>query len=294
VNVVSTRVDLAAARLVLPAPVGLVPTLGALHAGHATLIDTARAQCDSVVVSVFVNPTQFGPSEDLSRYPRTLEADVDLCRKHGANLVWAPDVADVYTVGEPQVTIHPGPLGAQLEGASRPTHFAGMLTVVEKLLSTVRPDAAYFGEKDYQQLTLIRRMVADLDLGTEIIAVPTVRDPDGLALSSRNVYLSASERHDALALSRALFAGRDAAAGGAHAVLAAAQAVLDAHPDVTVDYLALRGADLGDVPASGSARLLVATRVGTTRLVDNVAIDNVARPGAGRVAPASPANSTPS
>jgi pantoate--beta-alanine ligase len=276
VKVVSTRVDLATARLVLPAPVGLVPTLGALHAGHAALIDTARAQCGSVVVSVFVNPTQFGPSEDLSRYPRTREADLDLCRKHGANMVWAPDVSDVYTVGEPQVTIHPGPLGAQLEGASRPTHFAGMLTVVEKLLSTVRPDAAYFGEKDYQQLTLIRRMVADLDLGTEIIAVPTVRDPDGLALSSRNVYLSASERHDALALSRALFAGRDAAPGGADAVLAAAQAVLDAHPDVTVDYLALRCADLGDVPASGSARLLAAARIGTTRLIDNVAIDNVA------------------
>jgi pantoate--beta-alanine ligase len=272
VNVVSTRVDLATARLVLPAPLGLVPTLGALHAGHAALIDTARAQCDSVVVSVFVNPTQFGPSEDLSRYPRTLEADVDLCRKHGANMVWAPNVADVYTVGEPQVTIHPGRLGAQLEGASRPTHFAGMLTVVEKLLSTVRPDAAYFGEKDYQQLTLIRRMALDLELGAAIVGVPTVREPDGLALSSRNVYLSQAERVDALALSRALFAGRDSAAGGAASVLAAARAELDAHPAVGVDYLELRASDLGPSPDHGAARLLVAARVGGTRLIDNVEV----------------------
>jgi pantoate--beta-alanine ligase len=272
VKIAHRRAELVDALADVPRPLGFVATLGALHAGHAALIDVARRECASVAVSIFVNPTQFGPTEDLDRYPRTLDPDLELCEKRGADVVWVPEVSDVYTGGTPQVTVHPGPLGSDLEGAVRPTHFGGVLTVVAKLLDTFRPDLAYFGEKDYQQLTLIRRMALDLDLGAQIVGVPTVREPDGLALSSRNVYLDSAQRADALALSRALFAGRDAAGRGAAAALAAARAVLAEHPDVAVDYLELRADDLGPVPPSGPARLLVAARVGTTHLIDNVAV----------------------
>jgi pantoate--beta-alanine ligase len=273
-TVVHTRADLVAARAELPAKLGLVPTMGALHAGHAALLDEARGQCESVVATIFVNPTQFAAHEDLGRYPRTLAADVALCERAGVDLVWAPDVEDVYPAGDPVVTIAPGTLGAELEGAVRPTHFAGVLTVVGKLFGLVRPDRAYFGEKDYQQLTLIRRMVLDLELGVEVVGVPTVRERDGLALSSRNVYLSAAERTLALSLSRALRAGRDAAEDGRDAagVLDVATAVLGQAPEIDVDYLALRGVDLGPAPNAGDARLLVAARVGATRLIDNVAV----------------------
>jgi pantoate--beta-alanine ligase len=246
--------------------------MGALHAGHAALLDAARADNTSVVATVFVNPPQFGPNEDLARYPRTLEADLELCERAGADLVWAPDVPDVYPNGLARTSVTPGPLGDELEGAVRPGHFAGVLTVVAKLLNLVRPDAAYFGEKDYQQLTLIRRMAVDLELAAEVVGVPTVRESDGLALSSRNVYLSAPDRMEALTLSRALFAGRDAASQGAAAVLAAARKELDAHPAVAVDYLELRSADLEPAAQAGPARLLVAARVGTTRLIDNVEV----------------------
>jgi pantoate--beta-alanine ligase len=215
---------------------------------------------------------QFGATEDLSVYPRTLEQDVAICERHGTDVVWAPSVADVYPGGPAQVALDPGPLGAELEGAVRPTHFAGVLTVVAKFFGLVRPALAFFGEKDYQQLTLITRMAGDLELGVGVAGVPTVREPDGLALSSRNTFLSPADRQRALALSRALFAGRDAAAGGAGAVLAAAQAVLDGEPDVRPDYLALRAADLGPAPEHGAARLLVAARVGPTRLIDNVGV----------------------
>jgi pantoate--beta-alanine ligase len=268
-----TRADLAAARDDLAGPVGLVPTMGALHAGHAALIEAAKEVCESVVVTIFVNPMQFAPTEDLATYPRTLDDDVDLCRRLGVDLVWAPGVEDVYPAGESQVSVHPGPLGRILEGASRPTHFAGVLTVVAKLCHLARPALAFFGEKDYQQLALIRRMSGDLDLGVGIAGVPTVREPDGLALSSRNVYLSADDRQQALALSRALFVGRDAAPDGALAVITAATAVLAAAPGVDVDYLELRAADLGEIPEHGPARLLVAARVGRTRLIDNVAVE---------------------
>jgi pantoate--beta-alanine ligase len=280
-RVVVSRAELAAARWAsdLAAPVGYVPTMGALHAGHAALLRAAREQCRSVIASIFVNPTQFGPGEDLARYPRSLEADLALCEQSGADLVWTPGVDDVYPNGEPLVTITPGPLGDVLEGATRPTHFAGVLSVVAKYLNLLRPDRAYFGEKDYQQLSLIRAMAADLDFGATIVGVPTVREPDGLALSSRNTYLSAADRAAALALSRALLAGRDAAPGGAEAVLAAANEVLAAANQdlaaargVSVDYLELRGTDLGPAPARGEARLLVAARVGATRLIDNMEI----------------------
>jgi pantoate--beta-alanine ligase len=265
-----SRADLANALDGLTGPVGLVPTMGALHAGHRALIGAARSVSESVVVSIFVNPLQFGPREDLSRYPRTLETDLAMCAAEGADVAWAPSVEDMYPGGPARVRVDPGPLGAILEGASRPEHFAGVLTVVAKLLNLVRPAVAFFGEKDYQQLVLVRRMAADLELGVGIAGVPTVREPDGLALSSRNVYLSPAERAQARALSRALFAGRDA--GGPPArVLGAAWDVLRAAA-LAPDYLDLRGPELEDPPARGTARLLVAARVGATRLIDNVEV----------------------
>ncbi|ALV34378.1 pantoate--beta-alanine ligase [Streptomyces sp. CdTB01] len=190
----------------------VVMTMGALHEGHATLIRTAREIAGpdgEVVVTVFVNPLQFGAGEDLDRYPRTLDADVKLAGLSGADVVFAPSVDEVYPGGEPQVRVSAGPMGERLEGASRPGHFDGMLTVVAKLLHLTRPDVALYGQKDAQQLALIRRMARDLNFGVEIVGVPTVREEDGLALSSRNRYLSPSERRTALNLSRALFAGRD-------------------------------------------------------------------------------------
>ncbi|MEW2410548.1 pantoate--beta-alanine ligase [Streptomyces griseoviridis] len=190
----------------------VVMTMGALHEGHATLIRTARDLAGGdgeVVVTVFVNPLQFGAGEDLDRYPRTLDADLEIAERCGADVVFAPSVDEVYPGGAPQVRISAGPMGDRLEGASRPGHFDGVLTVVGKLLHLTRPDAALFGQKDAQQVALVRRMVRDLNFGIDIVAVPTVREPDGLALSSRNRFLSAEERRTALALSRALFAGRD-------------------------------------------------------------------------------------
>ncbi|MCF4139669.1 pantoate--beta-alanine ligase [Streptomyces sp. Tue 6430] len=190
----------------------VVMTMGALHEGHATLVRTAREIAGpggEVVVTVFVNPLQFGAGEDLDRYPRTLDADLGIAERAGADVVFAPSVDEVYPGGEPQVRVSAGPMGERLEGAARPGHFDGMLTVVAKLLHLTRPDVALYGQKDAQQLALIRRMVHDLNFGVDIVAVPTVREDDGLALSSRNRYLSPAERRTALALSRALFAGRD-------------------------------------------------------------------------------------
>lgn len=194
-----------------PGEAAVVMTMGALHEGHAALVRAARERVGSgcVVVTVFVNPLQFGPNEDLDRYPRTIEADLELAERAGADLVFAPAVDEVYPGGEPQVRISAGPMGERLEGATRPGHFDGVLTVVGKLLHLTRPDVALFGQKDAQQLAMIQRMVRDLNFGVEIVAVPTVREEDGLALSSRNRYLSAPERRTALALSQALFAGRD-------------------------------------------------------------------------------------
>jgi pantoate--beta-alanine ligase len=271
-DLVHSRAEFVSARNALPGPIGLVPTMGALHAGHVALIERARQLCESVIVTVFVNPLQFGPTEDLAVYPRTLDEDVAACTRAGAALVWAPAVDDVYPGGASQVRVDPGPLGQELEGAVRPTHFAGVLTVVAKFLGLVRPGLAFFGEKDYQQLTLLTRMVGDLELGVGVVGVPTVRDSDGLALSSRNAFLTAPDRARALVLSRALRAGQAAAGGGPAAVLAAARAVLDAEPEVRVDYLELRGAGLEPAPSTGQARLLVAARVGRTRLIDNVAV----------------------
>jgi pantoate--beta-alanine ligase len=275
---VETRGELAAGRAGLPGRVAVVMTMGALHEGHASLLRAARAEADSVLMTLFVNPLQFGPNEDLDRYPRTFEEDLAIAKAEGVDLVFAPNRAEMYPAGEPAVRVNPGPLGEVLEGASRPGFFHGVLTVVLKLLHLTRPDVAYFGEKDYQQLALIRAMVTDLDLAVEIRGAPIVRDPDGLALSSRNRYLSPDERRSALALSRALAAaGR---AGTAGAALAAANAVFDATPGADLDYAVVTAPDLGPAPASGPARMLVAARVGTTRLIDNAAL-TLAVPSAG-------------
>jgi len=250
----------------------LVPTMGALHDGHLALVRAARKVPGSVVVvSIFVNPLQFGAGEDLDAYPRTLDQDLTLLRAEGVELAFTPTAAAMYPDG-PRTAVHPGPLGSELEGAARPTHFAGMLTVVGKLLSIVRPDRVFFGEKDYQQLVLVRQMVADLNLDVTVVGVPTVREADGLAMSSRNRYLDAVQREAAAALSAALAAGEHAASAGAAAALEAAGAVLGAAPAIDVDYVQVRGIDLGPAPTEGPARLLIAARVGTTRLIDNAAI----------------------
>jgi pantoate--beta-alanine ligase len=265
--------DLRRLRAALPGPVALVPTMGALHEGHRSLVRAARERAASVVVSVFVNPTQFGPGEDFDRYPRTWDADLAALAEEGADLVFHPEVDDVYPPGALGVTVDPGPLGSVLEGAVRPGHFAGVLTVVAKLFCLVRPDQAFFGEKDYQQLTLIRAMARELALGVEVVGVPTVREDDGMALSSRNRYLAPGQRAAAATISAALRAGAAAGPDGAAAVLAAARTVLDAEPTLLQDYLELTDTDLGPAPAAGPARLLVAARAGTTRLLDNVSVD---------------------
>jgi len=232
--------------------VALVPTMGALHTGHLELVRQAKLTGAVVIVSIFVNPLQFGAGEDLDAYPRTLDADLELLREAGVELAFVPTAATMYPAG-PRTTIHPGPLGAELEGASRPTHFAGMLTVVAKLLQIAAPNVAYFGEKDYQQLTLIRQMVTDLNFDVRIFGVPTVREHDGLALSSRNRYLDEAQRNAATALSAALIAGAHAAAGGAEAILATARDVLASVPEIEVDYLEVRGVDLGPPPNEATA-----------------------------------------
>ncbi len=246
--------------------------MGALHEGHEALIRAARSAADEVVVSIFVNPLQFGPDEDLAAYPRTLDSDLERCVELGVDVVFTPGVDVVYPGGEPQVTVDPGPLGDELEGAIRPGHFRGVLTVVTKLFGLVRPDLAFFGAKDYQQLTLIRQCVSDLSLPVEIVGVETVRAPDGLALSSRNRYLSGPERAAAVGLSRALGAGRQRAVDGPQAVVDDAVRALEAISDVVTDYVELRAVNLAPAPERGPARLLVAARVGTTRLIDNVGV----------------------
>jgi len=270
--VTRTRDELGAGLSALPGRVGVVMTMGALHEGHATLIREARAACDAVVVTVFLNPLQFGPNEDLARYPRTFDADLALCTREGVDLVFAPGPDVVYPDGDPGVRVSAGRLGEALEGRSRPGHFDGVLTVVAKLLHLTRPAAAYFGQKDAQQLLIIRRMVRALDFGVDVVAVPTVREPDGLAMSSRNMYLSQLDRDVALTLVRSLRAGEAAASEGASAARRAARAVLVAEPLVLVDYLVLvHPESLEDVPEwySGPALLAVAARVGRTRLIDN-------------------------
>jgi pantoate--beta-alanine ligase len=250
--------------------------MGALHSGHRSLLKNASeiaGPSGSVMVSIFVNPRQFGPGEDLGRYPRTLDDDLALCAEEGVAVVFAPTVTEVYPA-DPMVTVDPGPLGRVLEGEFRPGFFGGVLTVVLKLFELTRPDVAVFGQKDAQQLSLVRQMSADFNLGVEVVPVPTYRDPDGLAASSRNQYLSAAERAVALSLPATLAAARARAGNGPAAVTATARARLDAAP-LTVDYLALVDAQtFQPVPPdfTGPALLLAAARVGSTRLIDNVLV----------------------
>ena len=252
----------------------LVPTMGALHAGHLALIEAARRQGTKVVASIFVNPTQFGEGDDLARYPRREAGDVRLLTEAGCDLLWAPDAAEMYPAGfATRVTV--GGVSEPLEGASRAGHFDGVATVVAKLFNQVGPDCAYFGEKDFQQLAVVRRMVADLDMAVEVVGVPTQRDDDGLALSSRNVFLLPDEREKAVALPRALGVVARAIARGDDPAqaLADATATLEA-AGFAVDYVALVDAEtLTPDPASGRPRrLLAAARLGSTRLIDNIEV----------------------
>jgi len=254
--------------------IALVPTMGALHTGHLSLLEAARSRADRVVLSIFVNPTQFGPKEDFARYPRDLRADVQLAAPAGVDVVFAPTVAEMYPAGH-QTTVRVEQLERAMCGPFRPGHFAGVASVVCKLFNIVRPDLAWFGEKDFQQLAVIRRMVRDLDLRVEVIGAPTVREADGLALSSRNRYLSADERARARGLPDGLFAARARFAAGerrAAELLTVAEALI--HPAVDrLDYLELDDAETLQ-PVQGAitrpAVLAVAGFVGTTRLIDNV------------------------
>ncbi len=291
--VARTRAELAAAlaawegRGAAPGPGGrggraVVMTMGALHEGHLELVRRARAEVGpegQVVTTIFVNPLQFGAGEDLDRYPRDLDSDIVALAAVGTDVIFAPPPDVVYPGGDPMVRVSAGALGQVLEGAARPGHFDGVLTVVLKLTHLTRPDVALFGRKDAQQLIAVRRMVADLDLPVRIVAVPIVRDDDGLALSSRNAYLTPDQRRAALGLYAALRAAAGAAAGPppgtARAVLAAAGAVLADRPGVDLDYLVLVDPqDARPIPADapGVGLLLVAARVGTTRLIDNTLV----------------------
>jgi pantoate--beta-alanine ligase len=253
--------------------VALVPTMGALHEGHRALLRAARATATTVVMSLFVNPTQFAPGEDFERYPRDEAVDLAIADDEGVDVVFAPGADIVYPPGF-AASIDPGPLALELEGRSRPDHFRGVATVVTRLFGLVGPRSAYFGEKDFQQLTIVRGVTRDLALGVDVVGVPTVRDPDGLALSSRNRYLSPAERARATSLYAGLRAGAAVYAGGerdARAILATARAALTVEPD----YLELRRRDsLGAYDPSETAILLVAARLGTTRLIDNLPLES--------------------
>jgi pantoate--beta-alanine ligase len=264
--------------------VGLVPTMGALHAGHASLIRAARTACTHVAVSLFVNPTQFGPGEDYLRYPRSFEADCALAEREGADVLFAPSVEELYPNGPASTFIDVPGLGDRLDGASRPGHFRGVATVVAKLLIAAEPDRAFFGQKDAAQVAVVHRMAADLGLATEIVACPIVRDADGLALSSRNAYLSPAERAQALTLSRAVRAVESLVAQGerrgqiltasAHGVFADARSAFGSEPEIRIDYIALVDwATLEPVENAVPGTLFaVAAYVGATRLIDNALI----------------------
>jgi pantoate--beta-alanine ligase len=272
VKILTTREELREARAAATGTVGVVMTMGALHEGHLSLLRAARAAADTVLMTVFVNPLQFGPTEDFGRYPRTLDNDLELARAEGVDLVFAPARDVVYPHGDPGVRISPGPAGEILEGASRPGFFSGVLTVVLKLVQLTRPDLTFFGEKDYQQLTLVKMMARDLDVPVTVVGVPTVREADGLALSSRNRYLDEAGRRAALTLSQALRAGVAAAERGDDP-LEAAESVFGRAGDAKLDYIALTNPLLGPAPARGPARLLVAAWIGDTRLIDNVGLE---------------------
>lgn len=257
--------------------IGFVPTMGALHAGHLSLVDRARAASDFVVASIFVNPLQFGPGEDFERYPRDLEGDAALLAGRGVDLLFAPERNALFPEGEPQIRVAPGPLADRLCGAYRPGHFEGVLTIVAKLFNLVGADVAVFGQKDFQQAVLIRRMVRDLNLPVAVLIAPIVREPDGLAMSSRNAYLGPTERERALALSRALFAARDAFRAGEQraAELRTMASEALARASIEPQYVELVGShDLAPVERAGAGDVLaIAAYIGATRLIDNIVLD---------------------
>ena len=263
--------------------IGFVPTMGALHDGHLSLVRAARHECGLVVMSIFVNPLQFGEGEDLSRYPRDLARDRSLAADAGVDALFVPETGTLYPPGS-ETRVVPGPTADRWEGASRPGHFAGVLTVVAKLFYIVQPDAAYFGQKDWQQATLVRRMVRDLDFPIDLAVVPTVRDADGLALSSRNVYLSEPERAQALGLSAALDAAHDAFVAGerdAASLTARIETVLAMYQGLAVEYIAAVEPDTLAPVARVDARTIVAlaARAGATRLIDNIVLGQGLRAG---------------
>ncbi len=271
-----TVAEFRVARAAAPGPLGLVPTMGALHEGHLSLVRRARAECATVAMSIFVNPAQFGPHEDLARYPRPLERDLALAEDAGVDLVFAPSVEEMYPPGYATYVEVGGP-ALRWEGERRPSHFRGVATVVAKLFTITSPQRAYFGEKDYQQLRVVARLARDLDLPVEVVGCPIVREPDGLALSSRNVYLTLEERPRATALYRALQEAQRLVAGGerdASQVQAAMEAALQATPGVLVEYAAVvDAASLEPLQTiRAPARALVAARLGTVRLIDNAAL----------------------
>lgn len=270
--VARSRAELADLLGRLERPRAAVLTMGALHEGHRALLDAARGAAASVIVTIFVNPLQFAPGEDFERYPRRPDEDMELCRQAGVDLVFAPSVDELYPGGPPLVTVAAGRMASEWEGAFRPGHFDGVLTVVLKLFHLTSPDVSFFGEKDAQQIALIRRMVTDLDLPVRIESLPTVRAADGLAVSSRNAYLSPAERAAASALPRALHEGCRAASLGVEAVVSAAREILAKEAGLSVDYLAVVDDRFTEVsgPLTGPARLIAAVRVGGTRLIDNV------------------------
>ncbi|MFQ5946634.1 MAG: pantoate--beta-alanine ligase [Anaerolineae bacterium] len=273
-RVVETTGALRSARPDLPEPVGFVPTMGYLHEGHLSLVRRSRAECQSTVVSIFVNPTQFSPGEDLAQYPRDLERDLSLLGAEGVDLVFAPSEREIYPHGF-QTSVHAEALTQPLEGQSRPGHFRGVTTVVTKLFNLVQPQRAYFGQKDAQQALVVRRTVLDLNLPVEIVVCPTVREPDGLAMSSRNEYLEPHERSAAAALSQALFAAREAYQQGETRAVQLRQkvrGVLAAEPTAEIEYVSC--ADLQTLEelerVEGGALLSLAATIGRTRLIDNV------------------------
>jgi pantoate--beta-alanine ligase len=275
-QIVDTLASLREARARLEGPVGVVPTMGYLHAGHASLMERARAECRSVVVTLFVNPTQFGPNEDFQRYPRNFEADRALCERTGVDLLYAPTVDQVYPDGF-DTSVDVGAIARRWEGEHRPGHFRGVATVVTKLFTSTQPDRAYFGQKDYQQLQVVKRLVRDLDLPVEVVGCPTIRESDGLALSSRNAYLTGDTRPQADAIHRGLTAAATAARAGERDVARLRGLVetevlqADMRPDYVaiVDPVTLEPLEQLDRPA----RALVAARLGPVRLIDNLAID---------------------
>ena len=276
-RVIETIAEFRAARAALDGSLGFVPTMGYLHQGHLALVRAARAQNDHVAASIFVNPTQFGPNEDLARYPRDLPRDLALLEAEGVDLAFVPSVQAIYPDGF-STTVRPGALADRLEGTRRPGHFEGVATVVCKLFNIVAPQRAYFGQKDAQQTVVIRRVTADLNLPVEVVVCPTVREPDGLAMSSRNVYLSPAERQAALVLSRALRAAEERYAAGerdAEALRSAMRAVLAAEPLAAPDYVSVADREtLQELEyLEGAALASLAVRIGKTRLIDNLILD---------------------